>query len=131
MTINFAVMLVGYEAAVEFTEQDSEDTKGSEGWSDEMIARMSADCKAFIALLEKTDLPDVLGSIDDYSDARLGHDFWLTRNHHGVGFWDRKELDFRAEDESKNVGGWLTDIAHSFPELNVYVGDDKMEYFFG
>jgi len=22
-------------------------------------------------------------------EAQTGHDFWLTRNHHGVGFWDR------------------------------------------
>ena len=26
----------------------------------------------------------------DYSQA--GHDFWLTRNGHGTGFWDREEI---------------------------------------
>lgn len=25
----------------------------------------------------------------DYDDASAGHDFWLTRNGHGAGFWDR------------------------------------------
>lgn len=30
---------------------------------------------------------------DGYSAAQAGHDFWLTRNGHGAGFWDRKPLD--------------------------------------
>ena len=25
-------------------------------------------------------------------ETQAGHDFWLTRNHHGAGFWDRPEL---------------------------------------
>ena len=25
----------------------------------------------------------------DVDDSRHGHDFWLTRNRHGAGFWDR------------------------------------------
>jgi hypothetical protein len=24
-----------------------------------------------------------------YNDSDAGHDFWLTRNGHGAGFWDR------------------------------------------
>lgn len=49
--------------------------------------RMSVDCRAFIAANEA----DLLlystsrGVEADYA----GHDFWLTRNGHGVGFWDR------------------------------------------
>lgn len=27
-----------------------------------------------------------------YDAERFGHDFWLTRNGHGTGFWDRDEL---------------------------------------
>jgi len=27
-----------------------------------------------------------------YSPEQLGHDLWLTRNGHGAGFWDRKEI---------------------------------------
>ncbi len=37
-----------------------------------------------------------------------GHDFWLTRNHYGAGFWDR------GYDEP--IGDKLTEIAHSFGE---------------
>lgn len=52
------------------------------------------------------------------NSEQAGHDFWLTRNGHGSGFWD---------------GGWpepaatrLTDAAHAYGEFNLYVGDDGM-----
>src|SRR5688572_3851995 len=40
--------------------------------------------------------------IDDLDDSDLGHDFWLTRNGHGAGFWDG--------DYSKEIGEKLTKI---------------------
>lgn len=52
---------------------------------------------------------------------QIGHDFWLTRNHHGAGFWDRGLSNGR--------GKILTDIAHSFGELILYVGDDGQIHF--
>lgn len=49
-----------------------------------------------------------------------GQDFFFTREHHGCGFWD---------------GGWaepaaklLTEAAHKFGEVNLYVGDDNKIY---
>lgn len=47
--------------------------------------------------------------------ARHGHDFWLTRNRHGAGFWDRGYGVF---------GDMLTDAAHAYGEVDVYVGRD-------
>lgn len=71
---------------------------------------------------------DEEGVLDAYLDAfvgdswaNLGHDFWLTRNGHGVGFWDRNEID----DE---VGQKLTDIAKEFGEVHPIVGDDGKIY---
>src|ERR1700688_3172423 len=29
-----------------------------------------------------------LWEADGVDDANAGHDFWLTRNHHGTGYWD-------------------------------------------
>lgn len=49
---------------------------------------------------------------------QVGHDFWLTRNHHGTGFWDR-----RIE-----TGRSLSDAAHTFGESDAYVGDDGKIY---
>ena len=30
--------------------------------------------------------------LSQYDQAQIGHDLWLTRNGHGVGFWDRPEI---------------------------------------
>lgn len=45
-----------------------------------------------------------------------GHDFWLTRNGHGSGFWDR--------DLPHGAGRVLTDAAHRFGECDLYRGDN-------
>ena len=58
-------------------------------------------------------------ALDGLDDAQIGHDFWLTRNHHGAGFWDRG-LGI--------VGQKLTQVAHSFGEATLYMGDDDSIY---
>jgi hypothetical protein len=51
--------------------------------------------------------------------SQAGHDFWLTRNGHGAGFWDRGLGD---------IGDRLSVAARAFGEVNLYVGDDKKLY---
>lgn len=51
------------------------------------------------------------------SDSQIGHDFWLTRNGHGAGFWDRGLGE---------VGDLLTDICKPFGSVDLYVGDDGL-----
>lgn len=51
---------------------------------------------------------------------RAGHDFWLTRNHHGAGFWDG--------DWPHDTGDRLTAASHAFGEFDLYVGDDGLIY---
>jgi hypothetical protein len=53
-------------------------------------------------------------------DSTFAHDFWLTRNGHGTGFWDG--------DYPEPQANALTDIAHSFGECDLYVGDDGKIY---
>lgn len=67
-------------------------------------------CDANRALLDASGL----------TDSQIGHDFWLTRNHHGAGFWDR------GIDE---IGERLTEAAQIYPEVNLYIGDDGNLYF--
>jgi len=78
----------------------------------ESIEKASKDCDLFIekagSLLDGLDLEDI------------GHDFWLTRNHHGAGFWDG--------DYDEEIGKKLTDISHSFGGCDMYVGDDGNIY---
>lgn len=48
------------------------------------------------------------------TDEQAGHDFWLTRNRHGTGFWDRG---------NGKLGEYLTKGAHNFPEQSLYLDD--------
>lgn len=59
---------------------------------------------------------------DDISSdlARAGHDFWLTRNGHGAGFWDG--------DWPEDVGERLTAASKAFGEYVLYMGDDGQIY---
>lgn len=59
--------------------------------------------------------------LDGLDLETVAHDFWLTRNRHGAGFWDG--------DYSESIGDALTDLAHNFKEQWLYVGDDKKLYF--
>jgi hypothetical protein len=60
--------------------------------------------------------PDVFDGMDA---AQIGHDFLLTRNRHGAGFWDRG-LGERGE--------WLTEWAHTYGSTYAYIGDDGAVY---
>jgi len=71
------------------------------------LAGMLADCDKFTA----DNANAIAGAI-----GAAGHDFWLTRNGHGAGFWDG--------DWEKGKGKWLTIAAKSFPSVDLYVGDD-------
>lgn len=73
----------------------------------------------------QTDINEFLIRTLDYQQGydieTFLHDFWLTRNRHGAGFWDGDYGDH---------GQLLTDIAHEFGELNIYVKDDDGKLVF-
>ena len=81
------------------------------------MTRAAADCVSFMAQAA----PILDGLADDEKRPSIGHDFWLTRNHHGAGFWDG--------DYPEEIGDALTKLAQSFCELCPIVGDDGMIYF--
>lgn len=55
------------------------------------LARIIADCQAFQS--QHVQLLTQAYARDGYDAAAAGRDFWYTRNGHGVGYWDRKELE--------------------------------------
>jgi hypothetical protein len=55
---------------------------------------------------------------DDPSTA--GHDFWLTRNGHGAGFWDGDWPD--------DIGDKLTSESKPYGSAYLYLGDDGKIY---
>ena len=60
--------------------------------------------------------------IPDNLLPQAGHDFWLTRNGHGPGFWDRPEI--YGEEKAQE----LSALAETFGVVDLYVGDDGRIY---
>ena len=89
------------------------------------LASMAADCKRF-----ETECWDIISAAIETGEVSCGpdfdeweraaHDFWLTRNGHGAGFWDG--------DWPEPYATQLTDAAHGFGECDLYVGDDGKVY---
>jgi hypothetical protein len=88
----------------------------------ETLATMRADCEAFITA--HADLLARYAKWRDYQEwtasELAGHDFWLTRNRHGAGFWDRGLPE--------DLGTALTEAAHACGEVDLIIGDDGMIY---
>ena len=59
--------------------------------------------------------------IKENAPEQVAHDFWLTRNHHGAGFWDRSEV-YGGDDNAEK----LTESAHSFGERYVFEHNGKL-----
>ena len=94
------------------SDDDGEPLSERLNWEDiaeSCIHRMCVDCAKFQADNR------VMLANSGLDAGQQGHDFWLTRNRHGSGFWDRN---------LGQVGDILTAAAHSFGECGLYVGDD-------
>lgn len=75
---------------------------------------MERDCKAFyIAHRELIEASAVKRSDDTSNASHAGHDFWLTRNGHGAGFWDG--------DWPESAGEILTEASKAFGSQDLYV----------
>ncbi len=88
----------------------------------ETFAAMRADCNAFYAAnYDDLNVEEGVKIGPDFGqDVRAGHDFWLTRNRHGAGFWDG---DWPEPQATR-----LTEAAHAFGEVDLYVGGDGRIY---
>jgi hypothetical protein len=77
------------------------------------MANLEADCRQFLNAAKL--LLAAATSIRPYSAEQAGHDFWLSRNGHGAGFWDRG---------LSRVGDALHDLAKAYGPVDLTVGDD-------
>jgi hypothetical protein len=82
--------------------------------AEKSISIVEQECQDFRDMAK--DLLDTIGADDEQN----GHDFWLTRNGHGAGFWDRGY---------GKPGDELSKIAKSFGSCDPVVGDDGKVYF--
>lgn len=99
------------------TEGQQKDMPGDYGFADlsgEALDRITHDCARFVTRAARA---LDLAYERNYDEMQAGRDFWFTRNGHGVGFWDRKELE-------GPVGASLTAICKEFHEIDAYIGDD-------
>jgi len=78
-----------------------------------LYASAFEDCEDFVTANQTLLLDSGL------SEEQIGHDFWLTRNGHGAGFWDRG---------LGAIGDELTALAYTYGEVNIYAGDDGWIY---
>lgn len=77
------------------------------------LEQAANECRAF----QEANRADInTGDVD-----RAGHDFWLTRCGHGVGFWDG--------DWEEAIGERLTEACKRAGNRDLYVGDDGALYF--
>jgi hypothetical protein len=109
----------GYIACALWT-SELDDVSGSD-LPLEIVERMREDCSRFRLSVEGDKVVTHLtpAQMLGVADSQLGHDFWLTRNRHGAGFWDRGLGD---------VGEVLTKRAQSFGECSLTRDDDGTIY---
>lgn len=109
--------LSGYLAAAEWLLDDEVDRGTVEGWHASAIEDAKQDCDAFEAAnAEDLALYSELTGRDDES---AGHDFWLSRNGHGAGFFDRG---------TDPVFSRLQKAARVWSGKDAYLGDDGFLY---
>lgn len=93
--------------------------------ADETVERMRADCDRFRAENAADIATAVSPKPGEWSaDEQVAHDFWLTRNGHGSGFWD----NYNGIPYSEEVGDRLTKSAQKFGTFDLYIGDDGEIY---
>ena len=93
-----------------------DDEHDADDVADETRKTMWEDVNNFLNLIDDEGL---IGHADFPDAGQVGHDFWLTRNGHGTGFWDRG---------LGQLGDDLTKWAKASGECSLYVGDDGKVY---
>ena len=120
----------GYIEALFFTSEGPEEGKlGDAAFADltpETLGVIIADCAKFqVDVIKPIGQAIGFASLEsddgeDYTPVRAGRDFWLTRNGHGVGFWDRGLPG--------GLGETLSDLARGYGNVDAYLGDDGLVY---
>ena len=108
---NFVKFAGAMFEAIAFTDLDCPDceTYGAE-LSEESKAKMESDARQFWDRCKHL--------IEHNAIEQAGHDFWLTRNGHGAGFWDRSDDLYLGWDK------FLAEVSKEHGEVWICLGDD-------
>jgi len=99
-----------YFECVRFTEDNS--NLFCEIWEREQII----ECLAFMVYAECY--------LSDDAIEQAGHDFWLSRNGHGTGFWDRDSSYY-----SDHVRDWLQRKSEQFGETDALYNEIDTDHW--
>lgn len=125
-----------YVTAALWSTNDESDEQGGEpldtnyDWDDivwESQSTIIADCARF-ALLNLEALALIPKGREWSAMEQAGHDYWLTRNGHGAGFWDRDYSGLPFGETT--LGEYLTAAAEARGEVDITVHRGKL-YFSG
>ena len=110
--ISFAV--AAYREAALFTE-DAE--VGDDATFDDFADTALTETENNVVNFFENNAEMIKGALETpgYDIKQVGHDLWLTRNGHGVGFWDRGLGDY---------GTALTEAAEALGHSHLVLGDD-------
>jgi len=78
------------------------------------LQRMAEDCAKF----QSDNAEDI--ETCTKGDTQAGHDFWLSRNGHGAGFFDA----YKGEPYPDDVAARLQENAYDCGTFDLYIGDD-------
>jgi hypothetical protein len=120
MSIKIKDFVASYLATAAWVTADSDE---NDEFTEEAQVRAKNDCIEFISMVTVEfgmDKAVEILTIEGQDVSYLApHDFFLTRNGHGSGFWDKE--DVYGEDEAKR----LTLICAEMGEVDCYHIDDK------
>lgn len=123
---NFSDFVQGYLTCALWSSNDNSDDSGGDPIDDnfdvddidpDSKAEHEAECRDFVTA-NAHDLGRACNK-HGYAWSTAGHDFWLTRNSHGAGFWDRG---------LGAVGERLSEAARICGGRDPYVGDNGRVY---
>lgn len=123
-TIDVEEMLEGYLTCALWSSigEDGnplDDTACIDDIASEDVNAAREECEDFLDLCQREDI-DVQAIPMEASS--IGHDFWLTRNHHGAGFWDRGLGE---------LGKKLTALAQGYGGVDAWVDADGRAHLGG
>lgn len=90
-----------------------DDAYSAEDLAPEALDSMRKDVTDFLSQVDRMALEDIMTA------EQFGHDFWLTRNDHGAGFWDR---GYGA------IGDTLSQMSKVYGTSDIIIGDDGTLY---
>lgn len=128
--INFETEFQQYVETALWSSNDESDEAGGQpldanyGVEDIAAAALDSMREDLASLLNDPDLQYALEFWQlELGDGQVGHDFWLTRNGHGAGFWDRF-----SNGQGATYGRLLTNASKPYGTSDLYIGDDGLIY---